>query len=260
MDPYPYPFVHKMGAYLKEGLAPHVLATMLIIGLISTFEWLIRRTKYGPGYREAEAHLKRAKALQEADRFVEARQEIDRSIVLLEDRRRSRLLAEAYLRLGDIDVNLKQWESAIHHYTLAKEESITAKKTSMLDMIYLRLGVACKMGGDLNQACAWIDQARMLQERTQDNPLLGETYEKLGEIDARRGLFDTAINYYLRSLAYQERIRDRRSQAGIHASLGDLYARKQMAKEARDHYQAARELYEQVGDATVAALLVQKAS
>lgn len=252
--------IHRIVAYFKEGLAPHVLADMLIIGLISAFTWLISRTKFGQGYREAEVHLKRGKALQEAERFAEAKEEIDRSIKLLEDRRRSRLLSEAYLRLGDIDVNMKQWQSAIHHYTLAKEEAVTAKKTSMLDMIYLRLGVACKMDGDLNQACAWIDQARMLQERTQDNPLLGETYEKLGEIDARRGLYDTAINYYLRSLAYQERIRDRRSQAGIHASLGDLYARKQMAQEARGHYQAARGLYDEVGDATVAELFAQKAT
>src|ERR1700674_1059658 len=146
-------FVHKITAHLTSEFAVKLLAEILVIGLVSTVTWLISRTKFGRGYREAEVHLKRAKALQEAERFVEAREEIDRSIKILEDRKRNRLLAEAYLRLGDIDMNLKQWQSAIHHYTLSKEEAITAKKTSMLDMVYLRLGIACKMDGDLNQAC-----------------------------------------------------------------------------------------------------------
>src|SRR5437588_11754333 len=102
--------VHRIVAYLKDGLAPHVLADMFIIGLISTFGWFIKRTTFGQSYREAEVHLKRGKALQEAERFVEAREEIDRSIKILEDRKRNRLLAEAYLRLEAIDMNLKQWQ------------------------------------------------------------------------------------------------------------------------------------------------------
>jgi len=252
--------LRKILSFAQSEFFVKLVAEILVIGLVSALTWLLSRTKLGQRYREAETHLRRAKALQEAERFQEAKEEIDRSIKILEDRRRSSLLSEAYLRLGDIDMNLRQWQSAIHHYMLAKDEAVATKKSSLLDVIYVKLGTACKMGGDLNQAFAWIDQARMLQERIQDNPMLAETYEKLGEIESRRGLFDTAISYYLRSLAYQERIRDRRSQAGIHASLGDLYARKQMTTEARGHYRAAQDLYEQVGDVMVAQLVSQKAA
>src|SRR5260370_42703074 len=97
---------HKIVAHLPLEVVIKLVAELLVIGLASTVTWLIGRTKFGHGYREAEVHLKRGKALQEAERFVEAKEEIDRSIKILEDRKRNRLLSEAYLRLGDIDMNL----------------------------------------------------------------------------------------------------------------------------------------------------------
>jgi tetratricopeptide (TPR) repeat protein len=241
-----------------EAVAAHLAAELLALGIVAGLGWLISQTPFSRRYKEAELHLKRAKALQEAERFEQAQAEIGRAIKILEDPRRSRILAEAYLRSGDIDMNLKQWKSAIQQYTLAKEEATAAKKASLLDVIYLRLGSACKMSGDLNQAYACIDQARILQERTQENPVLGETYALLGEIDRRRELLDTAISFYLRALPYQERIRDRRSQASTHVALGDLYDRKQMNKEFKEQYQAARELYDEIGDTSIAQMLAQK--
>jgi tetratricopeptide (TPR) repeat protein len=252
-------FIRTLLSELSSLTVSHFLADVLIGVLGVPGAWLLAQTRFSPSVRRAKLHLRRGNALGDAERYTDAQQELDIGIKAVNEPGRSSVLADLYLSRGDIDSKLKQWESAIHFYTLAKEEAIAAKRTDMIDAIYLRLGSACKMCGDLNQAFTWTDQARMLEERTEENPVLGETYARLGEIEMRRNLLDPAISYFLRALPYQERLRDLRAQAFTHSSLGGLYKRKQMDKERRDHYLAAKDLYDEAGGVGEAEDAAQKA-
>jgi tetratricopeptide (TPR) repeat protein len=229
-----------------------VIAPLLVAGIIALLSWLFLRTRWSKSYRQATFHLRRGEALQEEKRFEEAREEIEKSIRILEDEPRYKLLSEAHLRLGDIDLNLKSWESAIRNYVLCRESAARVKEGISPDALYLRLGKAYRNAGRLDDAFQCIDDARRIQERVEDHPLLAETYARLGEIESSRGHVEVGIEHYLRSLRYQERIRDRRTQAATRISIADLYVKKRNPGEALNHYREAVSLYREVGDLAIA--------
>lgn len=230
--------------------------TQLFIALIILIATgLFMRTRWSKSYRQAIFHLRRSEALQEAKQFVQAQEEIEKSLKILEDEPRDKLLSEAHLRLGDINLNLNDWESAIQNYTLCKESAARVKGGISPDVIYLRLGKAYSGAARLDDAFRSIDDARQIQEKVENNPLLAETYAKLGEIESSRDHVEIAIEHYLRSLNYQETIRDRRSQAATHTSLANLHIKMKNPHESLNHYSAAIELYREVGNLHIANLL-----
>ena len=239
-------------------LLVNILYPVLSAGLIALFTWLILRTKLSKGYRKATFHLRRGEALQEAKQFNEALEEIEKSVKILEDEPRHKLLSEAYLHLGDIDCKIGKFESAIIHYTLCQSSSKMVKDGISEDVIKLKLGHAYQCAGKSDDAFRCIDKARNIQEKIENHPMLAETYSKLGEIESSRGYIGVAIEHFLRALNYQEKIRDRRSQAATRTFLGDLHLKGENQKEALNHYRAALELYREVGDTAIANLVESK--
>lgn len=236
-----------------------VSSTLLATIIIALFSWLLLRTRWSKSYRKATFHIKRGEALQKAKQFVDAREEIEKAVRILEDEQRYKELSEAYLRLGDIDINLKKWENALRNYILCRDSAEQAIKGIISpDVIYLRLGKGYSRIGKLDDAFRFIDEARKIQEKVENHPLLAETYSKLGEIENRRYHYEVAMEYHLRALTYQERIHDLRSQAATHASLAELHMKEKNGNEALTHYSTASELYMEVGDLAIVELLKAK--
>ncbi|MHA2010646.1 MAG: tetratricopeptide repeat protein [Promethearchaeota archaeon] len=228
-----------------------MLGTVLDKVILPLFSWLFKRSKWGPGYKSAAFHLRRGEDLQERELYKEAREEIVKSVQILESEHRHKLLSEAYLRLGDIACKEENWEDAIHNYICCETSAKMVKNRISEDVIKLKLGNAYRGAGKLDDAFRCIDEARGIQEKTEDHPLLGGTYSKLAEIERSRGYDRAATDYLLKALTRQERIKDRKSQAGTRASLGALHAKKNNRDEALNHYRIARDLYREVGDTAI---------
>jgi len=235
-----------------------IFGSLLATGIISLFSFLVLRTKFNRCYKKAKFHLKRSHALEKARQYDDAFREIEKSIVILEENQNHKLLLEAYVHIGDIACKLKNWDSSIRYYTLCKESASNLKHSIDPDVLYFKLGIAF-IGADLmDDAFICIDQARVIQEKINNHPLLAQTYSRLGEIEWNRGHLEIAIEHFLRAINCQEIIRDRRSQAATRTSIGDIYMEKNNIQESIQHYRIAIDLFQDAGDYSISKLLASK--
>ncbi len=218
--------------------------------------WL--RSKFNRAYRKASYHLRNGEALIEANQFRKATEEIEKSIKILEDSQKLKLLNQAYLYMGDLSMKNDDWESAVNHYVLAQETGTKIRDGVSEDILYLKLGSAYRQGNRKDDAFRCIDRAREIQEKINEHPMLAETFTRLAEVEMERGHFEVAIEHYLRALSFQERIRDKRAQAASRTALGELHSKKDNKSEAINHYQLAIQLYREVGNQSVAIMLDDK--
>jgi tetratricopeptide (TPR) repeat protein len=236
-----------------------VVASFFTAALVGVAGWIGMRTGFGRAHRSAQRHLRQGQVLQSAGDFARARGEFEESINLLREHPTPALLAEAYLRLGDTDLATDNWEGAVENFKLYRE--LKSKRTKVPeDLICLRLGRAHLGMGSLDEAFRFLDEARRMQERVSQNPLLGETYVRLAETEARRKRPDAAREHYLRAINVQERLRDRRAEAGSRVGLAEMYTSTGDHESARGQYSTAARLYRAAGDAGTAGLIEAKAA
>jgi tetratricopeptide (TPR) repeat protein len=226
-------------------------AFLALVGSLTT------RFGFGIGYRNALRHLRQGQALQATKQFSEALKEIEQSINLLQEHPRERTLAEAYLRLGDIELEMQKWDSAVEHFRLYGQIAPRRARVPR-DLICVRLGSAYLGAGKLDEAFRNFDEARRLQEHTDQNPLLGETYIRLAQTEIVRRHPEVAREHYLRAITVQEQLRDRRGEAASRVSLAAIYCDTQEAELARDQYMIAGRLYSEVGDSGIAKMIAEK--
>jgi tetratricopeptide (TPR) repeat protein len=90
--------------------------------------------------------------------------------------------------------------------------------------------------------------------------LLGETYSRLGEIEATLRHSEIAIGHYSRALGCHEKIGDRRTIAATRVCLGDLSLKTANRDQALRQFSAALEEYKELGDFPLVAMLEDKIS
>ncbi len=122
-------------------IAVSVLSTLLATCIVSTFSWLILKTRFNKKFRQALQHLRMAEALQKERQYSQAKDEVVKTVSLLSDDQRSSLLSQAYMRLGDISMSLREWDEAIQSYIVCRE--ITAVGVRM--NVSLRRAPPCVM-------------------------------------------------------------------------------------------------------------------
>ena len=236
-----------------------VVASFFTAALVAVASWIAVRTGFGRAHRNAQRHLRQGRVLQTAGDFARAREEFETSISLLREHPTPALLAEAYLRLGDTDLATDNWKGAVEHFKLYRE--LASKKAKVPeDLVCLRIGRAHLGLGNVDEAFRFLDEARRIQERVSQNPLLGETYVRLAETESRRKRPDAAREHYLRAINVQERLRDRRAEAGSRVGLAEMYASTGDHESAHAQYSTAARLYRAAGDAGTARLIEAKAA
>jgi tetratricopeptide (TPR) repeat protein len=236
-------------------IAVSVVSTLLATGIISLFGWLILKTKFNKKFRQALHHLRLAEALQNERQYPQAKDELAKTISLLSDEQRSLLLSQAYLRLGDILMHLKEWDQAVNHFIICREIAKKVRHGTPQDVILLRLGKAYYAAGKAEDSLRCYEEARRLEEVTTNHPLLGETYSRLGELEVMRRHPEIAISYYSRALNYHEKLGDKRTVASTRVCLGDLSLKLAHKDDALSQFSAAREQYNELGDFPLVAML-----
>ena len=235
-----------------------VVSTLLGAGFLGLFAWLTFRTGLNKEYREARERLKRGEALQKDKQYDLAREELQKSVEILSDRTRSMLLTEAYLRLGDIELESANFDAAVRYFILCRQTSAEIKHGIADDALLLKLGRAYTGAKKYDDAFRCFDAIQQMEGKMQDSPIAAATYSRLGEVESLRNRPDTAIDYYLRALNYQEQIADRRTQASTRLSLADLNFQVKHYQEAKNHYTEAKRLYEEFGDLPIVNLIQDK--
>jgi tetratricopeptide (TPR) repeat protein len=241
-----------------RGILIPVASTLLATGILSLLSWLTLETRFNKKLRTAWQHLEMAEALQKEGQFSDAKDELIKTIALLSDEERSFLLSQAYMRLGDVSMLLRDWDAAIRSFILCGEIGKHVRHGTSEDVILLRLGKAYFASGKFEDAFRCFDEARRIEEKHPNHPLLGETFNRLGEIEAKRQHPEAAINYYSRAVNFHVKIGDKRSVAAAHFCLGDLNLKIANLSEAQAHLLRARDEYSELGDFPLLAILENK--
>ena len=236
----------------------NVVSTILATGTLSVFSWLILKSRFNSKFRQATRHFHIAEALQKERQYPQARDELVKTVELLGDERREILLGQAYLKLSDVSMSLKEWDKAIQYLILGREISKRSRHAAAEDVILQKLGKAYFASGKIEDALRCFEDARRIEEGILDHPLLGETYARLGEVEARRQHSEMAISYYNRALNCHEKIGDRRSVAASRVCLGDLNLQIEHPEQALSQYSSAREEFHELGDFPFVAMLDAK--
>jgi tetratricopeptide (TPR) repeat protein len=226
-----------------EKIAVNVVGTLLATSIISLFGWLILKTRFNKNFRQALHHLRLAEALQNEHQYPQAKDELVKTISLLNDEQKTLLLSQAYLRLGDISMYLKEWDQAIQHFIICREIAKNLRHGTPQDIILVKLGKAYYAAGKAEDAFRCFEEARRLEEATANHPLLGETYSRLGELETARRHPEIAIGHYSRALNCHEKLGDKRTIAATRVCLGDLSLQLANKDQALGQFSAARDEY-----------------
>jgi tetratricopeptide (TPR) repeat protein len=87
-----------------------------------------------------------------------------------------------------------------------------------------------------------------IKEKIGDIYGIGQTYNNLGLVYAHKGQWDTAIEYYEKSLEISEKIGDIYGIGQTYNNLGSVYAAKGQWDTAIEYYEKDLEISEKIGD------------
>ena len=233
------------------------VSAVLASTVLAVATYLSLRTRFNKAHRSAVTHIRRAETLQNQRLYEQAQAELQKSIELLSDRERSYLLAQAYLRLGDIGLDTADWDSAIQYLLLCRNESEKVKHGVSEVGIQIKLGRAYLGAAKFDDAFRSFEHARESLGHT-ENPLLAEVYLGLGEVETCRQREDQAIDYYLRAINVFENIHDESGEAKSRHAAGDLNMHLGNHAEAYNHYTLAIDLYRKLGDSATVMVLHNK--
>jgi tetratricopeptide (TPR) repeat protein len=152
-------------------------------------------------------------------------------------------------------MSLKEWDEAVRNFIICREIAKKVRHGTSEDVILLRLGKAYYCAGKPEDALRCFDDARRMEEAISNHPLLGESYSRLGEIEASLQHPEIAIGHYSRALNCHEKIGDRRTLAATRVCLGDLNSKLGRKDQALNQLSTAREVYNELGDFPLVAML-----
>ena len=180
--------------------------------------------------------------------FATGRKLCEEAILLARPLGEKRSLASALFYLGEILLNLGQYQEA----HTAFEESISLcweeNYPSQLSMSLTSLGMLLGRQGDYARAQSTLEEALAIASRTND--LWGKSHAllSLGAINRYHNHYDAAINYLERSLEMTLKIGDRHSEGVSYSNLAILYMIKEQYAKAGRAAEKAFAVFQTIGD------------
>ena len=114
--------------------------------------------------------------------------------------------------------------------------------------IYYCIGMIVYKLSEWDTAIDYYQKSLDIFEKIEDIHGMAATYNNLGLVYADKGEWDTAIDYYQKSLEIRERIEDIHGMARTYNNLGMVYYKKGEWDTAIDYYQKSLDIFEKIGD------------
>ncbi|MBU7027165.1 MAG: tetratricopeptide repeat protein [Theionarchaea archaeon] len=114
--------------------------------------------------------------------------------------------------------------------------------------IYFCLGTIVQDLGEWDTAIDYYEKSLEISEKLGDIHGMALTYGNLGLVYAKKGEWDKAIDYYEKSLEISEKLGDIHGMALTYNNLGSVYADKGEWDKAIDYYEKSLEISEKLGD------------
>ena len=142
-----------------------------------------------------------------------------------------RRMSMAYINLGVIQRNQKNFEKAIEYYQLALDLRKELGDSRAMSECYLNMGVAYRNLGETDKAFIYYDKALYVFEKAGDKKAIMRANNNIGTLFTESEDWDKALNYLSTAYDYAVESGDRQAEAHILNNLADLFNRqKQFAK------------------------------
>ena len=154
------------------------------------------------------------------------------------------LLANIYVRLGNVDFFEGAFSSAREMYLRALEVSRSSANKSLIGMIYLNLGTAQIEGqlGKSEESAGYLRRAIEFLEESGQRAHLPRAYNNLGDNYRLTGRWDEAIQYLERSIKVAEDLANAENEAIGRITLAQILCARGCFSDAEEHLHRSMQL------------------
>lgn len=170
----------------------------------------------------ASAHLKLGMFCQENGVYTEAINQFNKGVLLLENTKHDSLYLNLINSLGEIHLNLKNYNTAENYFHGGILEAEKLNYTSHLASFKSNLGACFEKKQNYVHALKLQKESLKLYQNLSNTEGLSVVKENIGSIYEDLGKYDIALQYFQKSLQDHGNKRDAR-QANILNNLGDVY-------------------------------------
>lgn len=151
-----------------------------------------------------------------------------------------------FILMGNCDMHLKEYDSAINYYNLAEGLCKEIGNDSALVAIYSNLALAHRLGEELDGALK--DYFNLLEILRRIGNRFGErsALANIGSIYQDKGELDSALEYHIRAFEIDSTMGDFMGQATDLTNIGSVLEKKEEFVKAKEFYQRALSLFENI--------------
>lgn len=102
--------------------------------------------------------------------------------------------------------------------------------------------------GKFKEAKQFLLEAKLIATKLGNDNLIANTLKKLGTIDVRQDQYDSALEYFLGSLAVSEKLKDSTQMFSIYFNIAGLYFNLSMLDKTKEYTQKAADIAEATND------------
>lgn len=146
------------------------------------------------------------------------------------------LVAEAYLRRGDVFSRQGKWEVCEDDLNQSRNIFRKLNEHVAVGKVDNIIGTNCAIQGRLKQAQTYYRRALSSFERLEDSRMTGTVLMNIGIVYNILGQYDQALTQYQRALSFFEKLGDRVRLAELHHNMGMSYLFKQQYKQALSEF------------------------
>lgn len=158
-----------------------------------------------------------------------------------------RRMSMAYLNLGVIQKNQKNYEKAIEYYQLALDLRKELGDSRAMSECYLNMGVAYRNLGESDKAFIYYDKALYVFEKAGDKKAIMRANNNIGTLFTESGNWEKAKQYLTTAFDYAIESGDRQAQSHILNNQADLYNKQKLFALALQSSQRAYAIADSIG-------------
>lgn len=158
-----------------------------------------------------------------------------------------RRMSMAYLNLGIIQKNQKNYEKAIEYYQLALDIRREMGDSRAMSECYLNMGVAYRNLGESDKAFIYYDKALFVFEKAGDKKAIMRANNNIGTLFTESGNWEKALTYLTTAYDYAIGSGDKQAEAHILNNLADLYSKQNLFAKSLQASQRAFALADSIG-------------
>ena len=225
-------------AIIKDDLSGNILETLEIKFLQDPEKQIVESSP------EAYEYYLRAKHKYEKRKTINdteiARGLLNKAIELDGNLIKARiLLGETYHSVGDYDMAMDFYTSALKQAELKGDKYIIGSSLNKIGETYIRKE-------EYDKALNYISRALKINEELGNKSEIGSSLNSIGIIYNYKGEYDQTLNYFNRALELREELGDKNKIASSLNNVGTIYQRKGEYDQALDYYSRALEIGEEL--------------